>query len=205
MTPNFFDFVSPQTIWRLAGGETMGIYQLKNRVSGKIYVGSASIFRNRWMLHLTELHKGKHANKHLQRAWTKHGPSAWEFSIIESVGSKELLVRREQYWMDELSPAYNICRIAGSHLGVKRDPSVGAKISAALKGRVMSPETIAKMSATKRSQNRKCITSEETRKKISESMKGNTNGRGLRGRIFSEETKAKMSASAKARWALTKD
>ena len=42
--------------------------------------------------------------------------------------------------MDQLKPAYNICRTAGSSLGVVCSAATKAKISARNKGRVLTPE-----------------------------------------------------------------
>jgi hypothetical protein len=49
-----------------------GIYTITSSVSGKFYIGSASVsFKQRWRAHLYSLRKGDHCNSKLQRAWLR--------------------------------------------------------------------------------------------------------------------------------------
>jgi group I intron endonuclease len=50
-----------------------GIYQIKNLVSGKLYVGSAVNIARRWNGHVSDLNAQKHRNQILQRSWDKYG------------------------------------------------------------------------------------------------------------------------------------
>lgn len=156
-----------------------GIYEIVNTVNGKRYVGSAVNFSFRWRNHRSLLRRGAHHSRHLQSAWAKHGEDTFEFRKL-IVCSKEDLIVYEQYAIDALQPEYNICRNAGSSLGVKHSPEFCAKRAALSlgntsgrgnKGRKASPETRAKLSAFRT---------------------GNTNMLGLR---HSPETKAKMRAA----------
>ena len=126
---------------------TMGIYAIQNTVNAKRYVGSAVNLRKRWNNHRSYLRKNKHENQHLQSAWNKYGEAAFLFEVIEYVADASLLIVAEQDWIDTCSPEYNICRVAGSHLGMKHSPETLAKLSAASLGRKHTPETRAKMSA----------------------------------------------------------
>ena len=56
----------------------------------------------------------------LQRHYNKYGISDLLFSIIEECPI-DILIQREQYHLDNLKPLLNVCRIAGSCLGVKRN------------------------------------------------------------------------------------
>lgn len=76
-----------------------GIYQIKNKVNNKVYVGQSTDIRGRWEHHIRDLEVGRHQNHHLQNAWNKYGKDAFEFSIIEEC-SYEMLTEREQYWID---------------------------------------------------------------------------------------------------------
>lgn len=102
-----------------------GVYQIENKVSGVIYIGSAVDFYRRWRRHHNELTRGVHSNQHLSRAWEKYGANSFIWSVIEETEpTREALLSREQYWLDkarsEGRELYNTCVIAGSHLGVKR-------------------------------------------------------------------------------------
>jgi group I intron endonuclease len=102
-----------------------GVYQIENKLSGVVYIGSAINFYRRWRRHHNELTRGVHSNQHLQRAWDKYGPDSFIWTVLEETNcTRETLLSREQYWMDRIKKEgvllYNTCVTAGSHLGVKR-------------------------------------------------------------------------------------
>src|SRR3990167_7829867 len=106
-----------------------GIYKIINLVNRKIYIGSAANVFKRWQVHKRCLKSNKHHSVLLQRAWIKYGEENFLFEIIEEVAEKENLIEREQRYLDVLKPHYNICKIAGSCLGVKRSAEVKQKLS----------------------------------------------------------------------------
>ena len=60
-----------------------GIYMLKNKVDGRVYIGSsARSCGNRCSNHMATLRKGTHTNKFLQRAFNKYGEKAFSFTVI---------------------------------------------------------------------------------------------------------------------------
>jgi len=69
-----------------------------------------------------------------------------QFSIIEIVESKYDLLKREQFYIDLLKPTINICKIAGSSLGLKRSDEFKLKISLSKKGKKHRPECSAEKS-----------------------------------------------------------
>ena len=50
-----------------------GIYQIKNTLNGKVYVGSAKDFEKRWKRHFKDLENGVHSSIKFQRSFNKHG------------------------------------------------------------------------------------------------------------------------------------
>lgn len=128
------------------------IYKIENTKNGKFYIGSAVCFNKRKSSHLSDLKLKKHHNKYLQRSYNKYGLENLIFIIVESNIERSKLLEKEQYYIDILNPAYNLCRIAGSTLGVhpskeaiekmrkkrigifKQTDSAKAAISQALKG-----------------------------------------------------------------------
>jgi hypothetical protein len=48
-----------------------GIYAIRHVESGKMYIGSAKDFAERWNGHRKDLRRGRHPNRHLQNAWDK--------------------------------------------------------------------------------------------------------------------------------------
>lgn len=182
------------------------IYKITNLVNNKIYVGSAVIFRKRRDLHLLELKRGKHHSRYLQNAYHKYGVGNFKFDIIEIIKAntkkqlKELLESREQFYLDNLKPDYNVCKRTDSRLGVKSSPEHIAKIVKANTGKKRTPEQKEKMKQLRLGKkftdeqrlnlkNRPPVT-EETKRKISNARKGFKH---------TEEAKAKMRAKAKLR------
>lgn len=103
------------------------IYGIVNKINGHKYVGSAVNFYKRKSLHLRQLKNKKHHSDYLQRAWDKYGSENFEFIILEKVENKEDLIPREQWWIDNSNNEYNVCKIAGSSLGVKRSEETKEK------------------------------------------------------------------------------
>ena len=111
------------------------IYKIENTITNDFYIGSAVNYVYRKWTHLKRLRENKHHNAILQNSWNKHGEFVFSFSIIEEISDKEQLVKREQYWIDTLNPRYNICRIAGSPLGIKHSNEARLHMSIAQLGK----------------------------------------------------------------------
>lgn len=138
-----------------------GIYAIRNTLDGKVYIGSAVNIPRRWDDHRRLLERGEHPNRHLRRAWNKHGADAFVFEVLQVVEDKANLIRGEQEYMDRLeswrqTKGYNISPTAGSTLGRRLSAEHRAKISAGNKGKpatmagkTHSPESRAKMSIAK--------------------------------------------------------
>lgn len=67
-----------------------GIYSIKNKINGKVYIGKSINIYNRWKQHKSQLQKNKHHSKSLQSDWNKYGEDAFEFSIIEECETEQL-------------------------------------------------------------------------------------------------------------------
>lgn len=128
-----------------------GIYAIRNKLNGHQYVGSAINVARRWANHLSDLRKGTHHSRKLQRAWVKHSAEAFEFIILEVVDDVTRLITVEQQYLDTLRPFYNISPTAGSPLGVKHSAEVRAHNRLVHLGQKRSPEAIAKGLATRKS------------------------------------------------------
>lgn len=112
----------------------MEIYKITNTITNDFYIGSAVNYKNRIWGHISFLRKNKHDNRFIQNSWNKYGEKVFTFEIIEIVDVKENLIIREQYWIDTLSPTFNIAKIAGSPLGVKHSEKSRLNMSLAHKG-----------------------------------------------------------------------
>lgn len=118
------------------------IYEIRNRVSGKSYVGSAAQLKNRWGNHKARLRRNNHHSVHLQRAWNKHGEQAFVFEALEVVHDVNHLTDREQAWMDFIQPEYNILKRAKSALGHKHGDEFRSMRSRMMREKGVSPALI---------------------------------------------------------------
>lgn len=79
----------------------IGIYKIKNKINGKIYIGQSSNIEKRWDEHKRAVHyQSQHTYEYpLYRAIRKYGIENFDFCVIE-ICSIENLTIREQYWID---------------------------------------------------------------------------------------------------------
>lgn len=162
-----------------------GIYEIINIKNGHRYIGSAMDIERRWRHHKKALYDNKHHSVYLQNAWNKYGKDCFIFNVIENCFFF-ILIQREQHYIDELNPEYNILKNAGSRLGTKHKPESISKMSFAHKKYRATEETKTKMSIKRKGVNH----TEEHKKNI---------GIALKGRFFSEETRKKISEAMKGK------
>jgi group I intron endonuclease len=149
-----------------------GIYKIQSiSHPERCYIGSAVNLRRRWNNHLSELRLNKHHSKKLQNHYNKYGESDLIFIIIEPCFPKFLTIR-EQFYIDDLNPYFNINPIARSSQGVKRSEEFKQKLRIVNTGRKDS---------------------EERRRKVSESHKG------IKLKPLSKEHKLKLSLAHKGK------
>ena len=104
--------------------KVQGVYLIRNKIDGRVYVGSGVHLRRRFSEHKTKLNHGGSDNPYLQRAWDKHGSDGFEFLVLEQVSGVVKLVEREQYWMGYYNATnprfgYNMHSKARNVMGVK--------------------------------------------------------------------------------------
>ncbi len=195
-----------------------GTYEIVNLHDGKAtaYVGSSVDIKKRWRKHRWMLREGRHDNIHLQRAWSRDGADAFEWSVIEEVTDTDKLLEREQHFLDcyfEMPDSvYNIARDASaSQRGLKHTNETRQKISIANRGRKLSEATRRKMSEAMTGRS----LSEEHKRNLSRAAKGGQGCLGYKhtsearrrmseyrkGKKHSDETRRKMSESQKRRQA----
>ncbi len=167
--------------WKFAG-----IYGIRHRESGKIYVGQSQNITKRIYQHKLSF-VSEIGSPYLYRAILKHGWDAFEIIMLEQVSDLILLTKREQHWLDTLDACnpdkgYNICPIAKSCRGVKRTDESKMKDRIAHLGKKQSLETVEKRKASML----KIRALPEYYAQISNALKG---------RKFTEETIAKKHAT----------
>jgi group I intron endonuclease len=146
------------------------IYQITNMMNGKYYIGSSASFERRVWSHKYELKNGTHKNPKLQAAWNKYGEAAFVFEILETVAEGESQLACEDRYLTGkvgLPECYNINFYAEhSRLGIPHSDESKAKISNKVQAAVAE------------GRGGKFLPSEETRRKMSEALKGNQCAKG---------------------------
>jgi hypothetical protein len=83
-----------------------GVYKLHIGESN-FYIGSTKDPKRRLREHLTDLKKGIHVNKRMQKVYNELGPESVRMEILQHCVQKNLLIY-EQRWMNKLKPNLNI-------------------------------------------------------------------------------------------------
>jgi len=170
--------------------ESSGVYQIRNLVDGKVYVGSAVNLKNRWVHHRKKLRKGTHHSNHLQRAWTKYGEDTFIFEVL-GLCEKNGLLDEEQKLLDQRQSyddrhGYNMTPTAYSQLGRRHSEESKRRISASMKKRVFTAEHRAALAAVKKTSEK---AKEQSRVAIAKASAACV------GRIESVETRLKKSVA----------
>lgn len=160
--------------------------------NNKTYVGSTSRgLKCRKRRHLGDLRRNKHTNKRLQNYYNKYGEKSLLFETLYVVDKKENLLYWEQFYIDLLSPWFNLCPKAGNTMGRLHTDESKKKLKIAWRKRPpMSDETRQKKRESMKGKNKGKKATAETKQKLRESHLGKT---------FSEEHKQKISESMKGK------
>lgn len=176
---------------------TGSIYRITNTFTDDLYVGQTTkTITHRYSRHLASARCG--SETHLHRAIRKYGESAFSVSLVEEVDITEL-EPREQYWIRQLLPSYNMTAGGEGSRGRVLSAETKEKIRQSLLGKSRSIESRQKQSRS--NTGRKCSPcSSETKQKISISKKGTVawnrgipNSLGNKGVQLSEEHKRNIS------------
>ena len=187
----------------------MGIYYIKNNLNGKLYIGQSIEINKRFNTHKHKLRNNIHPNAHLQSSFNKYGEDNFEFGLLKATKEK-YLNRLERLYIKKHNTAnpkygYNKALGGNSNSGWEVPQEIRDKMSKSHKGKKpyeMTDETRQRISNSLKgnipwNKGKSCpqIQGEnhpmygkqhslETKKRISESKKGQT---------LSEETKELLS------------
>ena len=141
--------------------ENNGVYKLVNTTNDDFYIGSTfRSFKERFKEHCAYYERSREENHTpiLWNAFDKYGIENFKIEILEVINEeeRELILEREEYYIKELKPYYNICQ----------EPTKGGSPN---KGRKLSKEWKEKI-AKKSSEYRH---DEKTLKKVTKNNKRN--------------------------------
>lgn len=140
------------------------IYCIENTVNHKKYVGLTKDVSERWRHHKHDLRRGTHVNKHLQSAWNKYGENAFKFYILEEVPEADLR-EAEIAWikkLDAFHSGYN--KTAGGDGQRERFLTDAER------------KHLSEINLGERNPNYGLKRSAETKRKMSDAMKGKQHG-----------------------------
>ena len=88
-----------------------GVFQIKNKVNGKVFLGSSLNIAGPLSAHEFMLASGSHRNAELLADYKKFGAAAFSFDILDVVHVKDVpgfqleieLKALEELWLDELN------------------------------------------------------------------------------------------------------
>src|SRR5437762_10980392 len=94
-----------------------GVYIFTNKINNKTYVGSSVNISARFLkyFNINSLIKSRML---ISLALLKYGHKNFVLDILEYC-SKEDTIKREQYYLDNIKPEYNILNSAGSSFGYR--------------------------------------------------------------------------------------
>lgn len=67
----------------------MGVFQIKNNVNGKIFIGSSLDLKAIWFAQKLQLNNGMHQNSELQKDWKEFGADHFSYEIIDEITQKD--------------------------------------------------------------------------------------------------------------------
>lgn len=107
-----------------------GIYCWKNKINNKLYIGSAMDLTkrlNQYYNHKFLIKSLLLANSLIYSSLLKYGYSNFSLEVLEYTELNLLLIK-EQYYINLFKPEYNILPVAGSRLGYKSRPETIEKL-----------------------------------------------------------------------------
>jgi len=90
----------------------MGVFQIRNTVSGKVFIDSSINVPGKINLHKFALNAASHRSRLLQNDWNEIGEDKFEFEILEPIEPRDDpnydyaadLVFLEDLWLEKLQP-----------------------------------------------------------------------------------------------------
>jgi group I intron endonuclease len=155
-----------------------GVYLWTHLESNKKYVGSSVNLSRRLTYYFSKVNIARYKKSRIHNALLHYGYSSFSLTILEFIDikklskdeAKKLIIEREQYYIDNILPEYNILKTAGSLLGFYHSNDTKLKFKKAkdsennpMFGKFHSKKTKLKMSEIRKGK----LQSKDTKLKIS--------------------------------------
>ncbi len=127
----------------------IGIYAIRNKETGMMYIGSSIDIDGRWKNHMKRLRTNFKCNPYMREDYKAHGEESFELMILEECEESQLAIC-EQKHIDRYRPEelYNMQKAARHSNPMSNEVRVkiSKNTSTAMKGRSMSDEAKRNMS-----------------------------------------------------------
>ena len=100
------------------------IYEIKNNITNKRYIGSSKDYTVRWARHLNDLLNNKHHCIYLQRAFNKYGRDQFSFNVIQEISTRQEMLHIEESLLNSTEELYNISKSASGGNLITYHPNV---------------------------------------------------------------------------------
>lgn len=111
-----------------------GVYEIRNTLDNKVYIGSSVNVKKRLAAHRQHLARGDHATAHLQAAWDKYGAEVFELKQLIVCAEKDILFYEQRimdgYKANQREFGYNKRVVVETCAGMKLSAEHRAKIAA---------------------------------------------------------------------------
>ena len=113
-----------------------GVYEIRNTLNNKVYIGSSINVKKRLAVHRGQLKRGDHPSSHLQASWDKSGSDAFKFKQLIVCAPSNLMFYEQRimdgYKANKREFGYNKRLVVESCAGLKLSPEHKAKIAASV-------------------------------------------------------------------------
>lgn len=128
----------------------IGVYKITNLINNKIYIGSSTSIKNRFVQHKRLLRINNHFNKHFQSAWNKYGEENFRFEILIECKMEKLNIYEDEqillFKSNNRKYGYNKRIDCKTNFGLKASPETREKLRLSHLGHKRSKETQEKIS-----------------------------------------------------------
>lgn len=149
-TASYLDADTKKTAILQDNKNKVGIYRWVNLITGKSYIGSSGNlsdrFRQYFNINFLEREVIRN-NSYIYKSLIKNGYSNFKLEILEYC-ELDVILEREQYYLDRFNPEYNILKIAGSFRGFKHSYDTKKVMSLKKMDNIISDVTRLKIATT---------------------------------------------------------
>lgn len=75
------------------------IYEIYNKVTGRKYIGQTINYQNRYKTHMSNLKKGIHSERLMQRDYILYGEDSFDYRLLDFAETYSEVIQKEKHYM----------------------------------------------------------------------------------------------------------